>query len=127
MSYQSLFQVKQSSTNCRSLTMTVMGDFRQEARLDYPGQDRSYPALCKVSNKHVYLIGGHIGRGNILNTCLRYDNAQNEWAFVPSLQIARNACSSCAVQTNLYVFCGHNSGGHLNSIERLSLVENAAE
>ena len=40
---------------------------------------------------------------------------------------ARRECSSCALAGHLYVFCGYNSNGDLQSIEKLRVVESCSE
>lgn len=48
MNYRSIVQIKQSSNECRLLTLSVTNEFRAEALAPYPDQPRSYPTVCKV-------------------------------------------------------------------------------
>ena len=50
----------------------------------------------------------------------KYNINRNQWSSAPSMNIPRFYHSSCCLGDNLYVFCGKNSSGKLNSIESIS-------
>ena len=52
----------------------------------------------------------------------KYDVGTDRWSLVPSLNIARENCSSCCLNDSLYVFCGFSyKRGYLNNIECLDV------
>ena len=56
----------------------ALGKFAPEQMTSYPGEIRSFPSLCKVSDEFLFLIGG-ANRGNYMNSCVRYDVNNDEW------------------------------------------------
>lgn len=64
-----------------------------------------------------------------LNSVEYYDvdgRGQNEFKAAPALNVGRSGHSSCTFdETVVYTFCGENSTGRLNSIERLKLSSQA--
>ena len=55
-------------------------------------------------------------------------NDQTAWEYIPSMQEARYASSSCSLGDNLYVFCGFNDqAGERQSIEKLRVTESVSE
>ena len=109
------------------MTLQSSGDFREQRLKDYWGRNRDNPSLCKVSSTHAFLIGGSIinyGKTSNVRGCQRYDLETNEWEFMPEIHVGRHSCSSCKLGDSLYVFCGHNSTGALNTVtEALNTVE----
>ena len=101
--------------------------FIERALPDYPDQARWYPSLCRTSQRHAFLIGGHVEQDYWLNTCLRFDVIKSRWEQMPSMNKARQMCSSCALAGHLYVFCGYNYNGDLHSIEKLRIVKSCSE
>ena len=66
----------------------------------------------------IYAIGGFDGE-NYLSTVERYDETQNEWVFVSSMNYPRCTFSAVASSDyqNIYVFGGFDNGP-LNTAER---------
>ena len=124
-----ILQVKDRLRKCRTLKMLARVDqgFNERALPDYPDQARWYPSLCKTSEKHAFLIGGHAAPERFLNTCLRFDMIESKWEQMPAMNEPRRECSSCALAGYLYVFCGYNTNRDLQSIEKLRLVDSCIE
>lgn len=60
MDKRTIFQVREYQNKCRVLYITEKSSdkFNERAMLDYPGEAREYPSLCKTSEEHAFLIGG---------------------------------------------------------------------
>ena len=54
-----------------------------------------------------------------MTSCERYCIRTDQWFTAPDLNVARAGHSSCAQGRFLFVFCGCNDTGKLNSIEQL--------
>ena len=126
-----IFQVRNGQIKCRALEMRTRDKFLERSLTDYPGQVRYGPSLCKVGEKHAFLIGG-MTEGNfktyLLKTCMRYDMMGNFWDLqMPQMQVARCNSSSCMLGDRLYVFCGVNSTENSPSVERLVISESINE
>ena len=79
---------------------------------------REWPALTFVAAAQaIYLTGGVSYR--TLTSCERYCIRTDQWFPAPDLNVARYDHSSCAQGRFLFVFCGYNNTGPLNSIEQL--------
>ena len=124
MDRTTIFQVLDRQSKSRVLKWARIDErFIKRALPDYPDQARWYPSICRTSQKHAFLIGGHAAPEHFLNTCLRFDLIESKWEQMPSMNEARRECSSCALAGHLYVFCGYNTNGDLRSIEKLRIVE----
>lgn len=129
MSRQTIFQVSDLKTRCRTLELIESADkFSVSERTyeDYPGSARQSPSLCKTSRKHAFLIGGKEVGGLRTDSCIRFDLEAGNWEEMPPMNVARSESSSCALAGFLYVFCGIDIDDDISlSIEKLQLVPSA--
>ena len=71
-----------------------------------------------AATQAIYLTGGEINY-KAVPSCERYCILTDQWFPAPDLNVARTSHSSCAQGRFLFVFCGCNDTGSLNSIEQL--------
>lgn len=76
--------------------------------------------MCAVDARFIYLTGGKQD-GQIQALCLRYDILTNLWQEIPDMKQARCLHSSCELAGYIFVFCGMNSYGLTNSVEKLAI------
>ena len=75
--------------------------------------------MCAVDARFIYLTGGKLD-GAIQNLCLRYDILTDLWQELPNMKQARCLHSSSELAGYIYVFCGMNTYGLTNSVEKLA-------
>ena len=82
---------------------------------------REWPALAGLTRGVLFIAGGIPDAIGCLSTVSKYDISDDTWSGgYPQLQTARGNASACILKTFVYVFCGYNSCGYLNSIEVIS-------
>ena len=60
------------------LNNLALGKFNPVQMASYPRKIRSFPSICKVNDKFLFLIGG-ANRDDYMNSCFRYDVEKNLW------------------------------------------------
>ena len=68
----------------------------------------------------IVLSGGRSKADYSSNACYAYSVNDREWDELPDLVMARESHSSCSLESNVYVFGGHD-GAHdlMNAVELL--------
>ena len=67
---------------------------------------RSDFALCSMPEENfVFIIGGRNESG-ILNSVDRFNIQAKKWELMPQMNLARQGAGSCAMNGEVYVFCG---------------------
>lgn len=124
-----LFQMDVFCQNFRLLRRTALGNFSVESVIapncESNLENELYaPSLCMVKSKFIFLIGGFKEKPSLryLRQCHRYDVKKNKWQIMRKLNVGRCYFSSCYLGQKIYVFCGTNSGGEINSIEKLEIT-----
>ena len=76
----------------------------------------------------VFVAGGWNDTAGVLNSVDRFNIFAKKWVEMPKMNISRQRAASCAINNEVYVFCG-TTGNQviLNSIERLSNAEGRKE
>ena len=80
--------------------------------------------LANVKDERVYIIGGLDHTEEAFSAaCHIFIPKRSLWIEAPDLNVARSEHSSCAVGSEVYVFCGWDGSQYLNSIECLKVTE----
>ena len=64
--------IKKNDNFVVRLNNLALGKFMPDKMASYPGEVRSLPSLCKVSDEFLVLIGG-ANRDDYMTSCVRYD------------------------------------------------------
>ena len=76
--------------------------------------------MCLVNSNFVYVTGGFSGI-EVFANCHRYEIDRDQWVKMLTMDKARYLHSSCQLAGYIYVFCGINRDGLINTVEKLSV------
>ncbi|RWS04234.1 kelch-like protein 10 [Dinothrombium tinctorium] len=77
-----------------------------------------------VAENCVYIIGGHQGPFNVLNSCRKFDLRTKKWSEIAPMQ-ERRAFLACVVMSKyIYAIGGYNGNWRVKSVERYDVYLN---